>query len=151
MVDGTHLIESCEVIDAFADHFQLLCKNHPPGVFLALSSSSEFLSLSPVSDSDYFKARRPLKRSKSAGLDNITGFVIKGCSDIAVSVLKHVFNLSLSQGYFRTRWKQAAVVSVFEKTIEPLIATEDPSRFLTLFPTHLNSYITMFLIILSLN
>jgi hypothetical protein len=40
---------------------------------------------------------------------------IKGCSDIFVPVLKHIFNLSLSRQYFPTLWGQAAIVPVFKK------------------------------------
>ena len=39
----------------------------------------------------------------------------KSCSDILITVLKFVFDLSLSQRVFPTRWKQSAVALVFKK------------------------------------
>jgi hypothetical protein len=53
-----------------------------------------------VSDSDIIKAIKRLKPSKSVRVDDIPGFIIKGCTDIFVPVLKHIFNLNLSQQYF---------------------------------------------------
>jgi hypothetical protein len=38
----------------------------------------------------------------SVGVYDIPGFIIKGCTDIFVPVLKHIFNLSLSHQYFPT-------------------------------------------------
>jgi hypothetical protein len=90
--------------------------NNPcPVVFSTILSSSEFLTSASVSDSDVIKAIKRLRPSKSAGLDDIPGFIIKGCTDIFVPILKHIFNLSLSQHYFPTLWKQAAIVSVLKK------------------------------------
>jgi hypothetical protein len=47
-----------------------------------------------------FKAIKRLRPSKSVGVDNIPGSVIKGFTDIFVRVLKYIFNLSGSQQYF---------------------------------------------------
>jgi hypothetical protein len=71
-------------------------------VFPTISSSSEFLSLAP--DSDIFKAIKRLRPSKSVGVDDISVFIIKGCTDIylLVPVLNHILNLTLSQQYFPT-------------------------------------------------
>jgi hypothetical protein len=41
-----------------------------------------------------------LKPSKSVGVDDIPGFIIKGCTNIFVPVLKHIFNISLSRQYY---------------------------------------------------
>lgn len=80
-----HLVKSQTT---FANHFQLLY-NDPSGKFLS-SSCSECLSLSPISDSDIFKVLKRLKPFKSVGLDKITGFLIKGFSDILALVLKPI-------------------------------------------------------------
>jgi hypothetical protein len=64
--------------------------------FPPLSQSSEFLALGPISDSDVCKSIKRLTLSKSVGLDDIPGFVIKGCSDIFIPILRHIFNLSLN-------------------------------------------------------
>jgi hypothetical protein len=53
----------------------------------------------------------------------ITITIIKGCSDVFVPVLKHIFNLSLSQQYFPTLWKEAAIIPVLKKAKAPLLVT----------------------------
>jgi hypothetical protein len=58
-VDGKHLTESCDVADRFSKHFYSRYNNPCPVVFSTLSSSSEFVSLAPVSDSDFLKLLSP--------------------------------------------------------------------------------------------
>jgi hypothetical protein len=84
-------------------------------------SSSEFLSLAPVSDSDIFKAIYGLIPSKTVGADDIPDFIIKSCTDIFVHVLKHIFNLSLYQQYFPILWKELAIFPVRKKASVPLL------------------------------
>jgi hypothetical protein len=62
-VDSKNFLEHCEVAAEFSNHFQLVYNNPCPVVFPILSSSSESLSLAPVSDSDIFKA---IKRQRPA-------------------------------------------------------------------------------------
>jgi hypothetical protein len=104
-VDGNHRNQPADVADKFCKHFQSVY-NHPcPVVFPTNLSSSELLTLAPVSYSHIIKAINRLKPSTFVGLDNIPGFVIIGYSDVSVPVLEHIFNLSLSQQYFPTLWK----------------------------------------------
>jgi hypothetical protein len=88
--DGKHLIELCDVAGKFSKHFQSVYNNLCRVFFHNLSASSEFLFLSPVSDSDVFTAIKPLMPSKSVGVDDIPGFINKGCTYILVPVLKHI-------------------------------------------------------------
>jgi hypothetical protein len=115
-VNGKHLIQPNDVADEFSKHFQSVYNSPCPVVFPTLLSSLEFLTLAPVSDSDVIKAIMRLRPSKSVGLDDIPGFIIKGCTDIVVPILKHTsrFNISLSQHYFPTLWKQAAIIPVLK-------------------------------------
>jgi hypothetical protein len=94
-VDGKQLIEPCEVAGEFSKHVQSVYNNTCPVVFPTLLSSSEFLSLPPVSDSNIFKAIKRLGQSKSVGIDGIPGFIIKGCTDIFVPALKHIVTCKL--------------------------------------------------------
>jgi hypothetical protein len=55
----------------------------------------------------------------------ISGSIIKSCADIFVHVLKHVFNLSLSQQYSPILWKESAIVPVRKKPTVPLLGTTD--------------------------
>jgi hypothetical protein len=76
--------------------------------------SSDSLLRASVSDSDVRKATRRLRQSKSVGLDGIPAFIIKGCLDVLIPVLKFIFNLSLSQCIFLTLWKQASFVPILK-------------------------------------
>jgi hypothetical protein len=77
-VDGMDLAESCE----FAKHFHQVCKNPCPVVFPNLSSTSQFLCLAPAFDSNFSRALKHLRPTKSVRDDDVPGFVIKGSSDI---------------------------------------------------------------------
>jgi hypothetical protein len=114
-VDRTLLVEHSEGADAFAKYFHSVYNIPCPGVFPLPSQPSEFLSLASISKLEICKALKCLRPSKGVGLDGIPSFVIKGCSEIFIPVLKHTFNLSLSQQYFPPVWKQAAIGSVFLK------------------------------------
>jgi hypothetical protein len=81
--------------------------------------STDNLSVFSVTDADVRKAIRRLKPSKSAGLDGIPGFIIKGCTDTFVSLLKYIFNLSLSQQLFPSFWKKL-LLYLFLKTATAL-------------------------------
>jgi hypothetical protein len=56
-----------------------------------------------------------LPPTKSVETDGIPSFVIKGCSETFVPVLKFIFNLSQSENTFPNLWKQAVIVPVFKK------------------------------------
>jgi hypothetical protein len=111
VVDGTHLAEPHQVAEAFANHFKSVYDNTACKVSSNSITSSDVvftdnLSVFSVTDADVRKAIRWLKPSKSAGLDGIPGFIIKGCTDIFVPLLKYIFNLSLSQQLFPSSWKK---------------------------------------------
>jgi hypothetical protein len=95
-VDGKHLIKPNDVADEFSKHFQSVYDNPCPFVFPALLSSSEYLTSTSVSDSDVIKAIKRLRPYTSLGHHDIGVFIIKGCTDIFIPILKHTYNLSLS-------------------------------------------------------
>jgi hypothetical protein len=55
-----------------------------------------------------------------------------------VPILGHIFNLSLSQLYIPTAWKQMAIVPVLKKAPLPLLAIKVPYPSLNFFPNYLN-------------
>jgi hypothetical protein len=63
VVDGKYLIKLCKVAHKFSKHFQSVYNNSFPVVFPIYSSSSEFLTLAPVSDLDIFKTVKLLRPS----------------------------------------------------------------------------------------
>jgi hypothetical protein len=56
---------------------------------------SLFLSLALIPNVDICKAAKRLTPSKSVGPKDIPGFVIKGYSIMFISILRHIFYLSL--------------------------------------------------------
>jgi hypothetical protein len=105
----------CPVPEAFSEYFQSISSSYSSGTFSSVNQRTEMLSLVLVSNSDVQNAIKRLRPSKSVGLDGIPCFVIKGCSEMFVPVLRFIFNLSLSQNTFPNVWKQAAIVPVFKK------------------------------------
>jgi hypothetical protein len=75
---------------------------------------TENLPLHFISDSDVQKAIKWLRPTKLVALDGIPSFVIKGCSEIFVPILRFIFNLNLSQNTSPKLWKQAVIVPVFK-------------------------------------
>jgi hypothetical protein len=105
-VDGTCIDDSGDVVEAFAKHFYTSYNHISPPLSIITAFCSDFISLVPISVLDIPKAVKRLRPTKFVGLDNIPDFIIKGCSDILVPVLKYLFNLSLSEKYFPSQWKQ---------------------------------------------
>jgi hypothetical protein len=66
-------------------------------------------------------------------LKNISGFVVKGCTDIFVLILKYIFNQRLSQQYFLTLWKQAAIVFIPKKGNSACVINYRPLSLLNIF------------------
>jgi hypothetical protein len=132
-VEGKNLIKP-NGVDEFSKNFQSVYNNPCPIVFPAPLLSSEFLPLASVSYSDIIKAIKSLRPSKSVGVDDVPGFITKGCTDILVPIFKYVFNLSVSPHYFPTLWKQAANVPVLKKAKVPLLAIRGQHLFSIFFP-----------------
>jgi hypothetical protein len=132
-VDGTHLLQSNAIADAFAKHYKSVYNNHCSMDFPPLSQSSDILSLAPISEADVCKAIKRLKPSISVGLDDIPGFIIKGCSSIFIPILRHMFNLNLTQQYFPAAWKEAAVVPVFKRGNHVAVSNYRPVSILSNF------------------
>jgi hypothetical protein len=64
-VHGKHLNKAIAVAEGFPKDFQSVYSNPCPNVLPTLLSSSEFLPLAPVSNSDVIKAIKRLRPSKS--------------------------------------------------------------------------------------
>jgi hypothetical protein len=147
-INSNYLIKRNDVADEFAKHFQSVYNSSYLIVFPALLPSSEDLSLALVSDSDVIKAIERTRPSKAAGVDDIPAFIIKGCTDIFVPILKHIFKLSLSQQHFPTLWKQAAIVPVLKKGNCTSVSNYRLISHLSNVPKYLNLlFVTVFRII----
>jgi hypothetical protein len=81
-VDGKHFIEPGDIVGIFSKHLQSVYNNPCPVAFPTLSSPFKSLSLALDSDSDIFKATKRLRPSKSAGVYDSPGYIIKSCTYI---------------------------------------------------------------------
>jgi hypothetical protein len=77
--DEGYIDGSSAADDAFAKHFQSVYNNIVLRTSPPFMQSSELLSLAPISDPYVCKAIKKIKPSKSAGLDDTRGFVLKSC------------------------------------------------------------------------
>jgi hypothetical protein len=147
-VAGTHVVDPTAVAEAFSQHFQSVYSSCIPMDTPPISNSSDFLSLAPVSDADVCKAIKRLKPSKSVGIDDVPGFIIKGCMAIFIPILRHIFNLSLTQQYFPAAWKEAAVVPVFKKGNRASVSNYRPisvlNNFAKLFEFIIHDHVSHF-------
>jgi hypothetical protein len=71
----------------------------------------------PHSHADVCNPIKRQKLSKSLGLVDIHGFIIKDYSSISIPILRHIFNLSLAHQYFSAAWKEVALVQIFKEAI----------------------------------
>jgi hypothetical protein len=95
-------------------------------------------SLVPISNSSVQNVIKWLQPLKSAELDGIPSFVMKGCSEIVVPVLRFIFNLSLSQNTFLTCGSNQQLSLFSKKGKLPLLEIIGSSLFLTIFLKFLN-------------
>jgi hypothetical protein len=72
--------------------------------------SSDSISTASACDSDVHKTIKRLRPSKSVRIDGIHALIVKGCSDILMTVLKFIFNLGFSQRIFPTLSKSVTTV-----------------------------------------
>jgi hypothetical protein len=148
--DGAYTVELSAVADAFSKHFQSVCNKQFPIDSSFLSQSSACLSLAPVSDADVCNAIKRLNPPESFGLNDILGFVVEGGSVVFIPILRHMFNLSLTEQCFHTVWKEVAVVPYLKEAIVPPWATADQCLSSLTSPSYSNSLI-MFIFCITLN
>jgi hypothetical protein len=90
------------IADAFADHFSSIF-NSSSSVHAPNNSdftSSDFLNIPYISDSDVEIAISRLRLTKCVGPDEIPNFIIKDCSEIFTPLLRRIFNLTVLNGKF---------------------------------------------------
>ena len=68
-----------------------------------------------VSETAIRSALHNLQVHKACGPDNVSARIIKECSEQLVKPLFILFNMSVSQGIFPTRWAEANIVPIFKK------------------------------------
>ena len=116
-VNGVLTHNSRDIAEAYSEHFQSVYVGGSscPGTISTGNCFTDILPIACISTADVHKAIKRLRPTKSVGLDGIPSFIIKGCSEIFVPILRFIFNLSLSQNTFPKLWKQAVIIPVFKK------------------------------------
>ena len=78
---------------------------------------NDILNLSDIrfTDQDILVAIKKLKSSTTPGPDGIPSIIFKKCAYALCGPLKQIFNLSLSQSIFPSRWKKSTMFPVFKK------------------------------------
>ena len=69
-------------------------------------------SLGPVLEREVYELVKTIKSSKSTGLENINGLVIKEAFKTLLTPLTYLYNVSLKEGIFPNSWKVATVVPI---------------------------------------
>ena len=84
-------------------------------------------------DDEVKEALRSLKSSKTPEYDNISSNVVNETSNIFLTQLKHIFNLSLQQAIFPENLKIAKVSPIYKKDEEFLLTNYRPISVLPCF------------------
>lgn len=102
-----------KVSNAFAAHFGSCVLPCFSDVDARVESSyTDFLPLTNVTEEEVRQAIRRLKPKTSSGIDGIPNFIVKGCCDILLQALLHIFNVSLCTGVYPSCWKTAVIIPV---------------------------------------
>lgn len=124
-----------EVADVFVDYFAKCFSDNQQSVLPEDKEliCHDFLSSIRVDSLDIAEAIRKLKPKFSSGVDGVPGFVIKGCGQLFIPILKHIFNMSLSSGVFPSLWKKAVVVPILKGGDASVVANYRPVSLLCAF------------------
>jgi hypothetical protein len=92
-VDGVFFNKPHDIAEAFSKHIQSVYSSSCPhfDTFSSVKHCTENLPLAFISDFDVQNAIKRLRPTKAVGLDGIPSYVIKGCSEMFVPVLRFIF------------------------------------------------------------
>jgi hypothetical protein len=131
-VDNQYVTDPKLTAFAFANHFASTFNANYQSFIPSDLIASDCLPTASISAAEVSKAIKRLRPSKCVGLDGIPSFIIKGCSDVFIPLLKHIFNLSVTSATFPTLWKETAVVPVFKKGDSTNVKNYRPNSILNI-------------------
>lgn len=67
------------------------------------------------SRSEIREALKKLNGNRSVGPDGVPGYIIKGCADLFVEPLLHIFNRSIQTSTYPRDWQMSKVIPLFKK------------------------------------
>jgi hypothetical protein len=85
---------------------------------LKTRESSETMFVSPVTESEVERVAKVLKNILSAGIDEISNYVVKQCIKLLKKLLANIYNASLESGIFPDQLKVAKVVPEYKKGVK---------------------------------
>ena len=122
-INGTLVTDDIIVANYFNDYFSSVPDNLVKKIPISSSHFYNYLSKS-IGNSIFLKPTTPkeikdvistLKPKLSSGVDNIPMKIIKHIPDTIVELLAWIFNMSIEQGQYPTRFKTAKVTPIFKK------------------------------------
>jgi hypothetical protein len=88
---------------------------NPVNQHLKIKESTKTMFLFPVTESELEKVAKGLKNKRSAGIDEISDYVVKQCIKLLKKALANIYNASLESGIFPDQLKIAKVVPLYKK------------------------------------
>ena len=86
-----------------------------------MQGSNIIFNLKTVSEKHILKILRSLKPKKSFGLDGISAEIVKLGAEVLAVPLTYIVNSSIKQGKYPTKWKEAKVNPLHNKTKGTLV------------------------------
>lgn len=108
-----------DAADAFAKYFSSVFQQDRPRLDAEAaarvahsSGDSRSVSIPSITEGDFRAAIQKLKPRSSGGPDGVPVFLAKDCASALMTPLLYVFNLSLKQSIYPSRWKKSRVTPV---------------------------------------
>jgi hypothetical protein len=95
----------------------------------------------PPSDKCVRRTLQSLDTSKASGPDGIPAIVLKQCARVLATPLAKLFNLSLKQGYYPEKWKEARVQPAFKNDDHSCVTNYRPISLLPIVAKVLESLV----------
>lgn len=105
------------ISNLFSDYFHSTYHDNPTASSFPTDPTSNFTTLSScyLSESDILYSIKLLDNNKGPGPDSIPPLFLKSCSSQLAKPLQIIFNKSLSNGFFPTKWKLAHITPIHKK------------------------------------
>lgn len=100
---------------------------------LPVCSETNVIGKVIVCEKQLIKLLKSTDINKSAGTDNIPPIFIHKCAVSLVEPLKIIYNRSLSEGIFPSKWKEANVIPIHKKSTKSKIENYRPISILNTF------------------
>lgn len=139
-LDGVRIDNPNEVANAFNNFFINEPKNIQSQIPVAASATMPIniigssMYVHPVLEEDVLRIiNSKIKRSSSAGPDDVPVFLLKAAAPYIVTPLTNLVNISISSGIFPSKLKSSVVVPVFKKGAKHSVTNYRPISISSVF------------------